>query len=57
MKNQNETGKKNCVLKDLWMLCLCGDETIFIGDLLVMNSISLLNRTTEYLKIIEIHLF
>ena len=33
-------------------------KPFFIGDLLVMNSISLLNRTKEHLKIYsEIHLF
>ena len=58
MNNQIEN--KNVVVFEGFMDALSFVEMkpFFIGDLLVMNSISLLNRTKEHLKIYsEIHLF
>ena len=58
-QNQNETGKRIVVFEGFMdALSFVEMKPFFIGDLLVMNSISLLNRTKEYLKIYsEIHLF
>ena len=58
-ENQNETGKIIVVFEGFMdALSFVEMKPFFIGDLLVMNSISLLNRTKEYLKnYSEIHLF
>ena len=58
-ENQNETGKRIVVFEGFMdALSFVEMKPFFIGDLLVMNSVSLLNRTKEYLKIYsEIHLF
>ena len=58
-QNQNETGKRIVVFEGFMdALSFVEMKPFFIGDLLVMNSISLLNRTKEHLKIYsEIHLF
>ena len=58
-ENQNETGKRIVVFEGFMdALSFVEMKPFFIGDLLVMNSISLLNRTKEYLKnYSEIHLF
>ena len=58
-ENQNETGKRIVVFEGfIDALSFVEMKPFFIGDLLVMNSISLLNRTKEHLKIYsEIHLF
>ena len=58
-ENQNETGKRIVVFEGFMdALPFVEMKPFFIGDLLVMNSISLLNRTKEYLKnYSEIHLF
>ena len=58
--NNNLEKNKNVVVFEGFMDALSFVEMkpFFIGDLLVMNSISLLNRTKEHLKIYsEIHLF
>ena len=57
--SQNETGKRIVVFEGFMdALSFVEMKPFFIGDLLVMNSISLLNRTKEHLKIYsEIHLF
>lgn len=57
--NQNETGKRIAVFEGFMdALSFVEMKPFFNGDLLVMNSISLLNRTKEYLKKYpEIHLF
>ena len=50
-ENQNETGKRIVVFEGFMdALSFVEMKPFFIGDLLVMNSISLLNRTKEYLK-------
>ena len=50
-ENQNETGKRIVVFEGFMdALPFVEMKPFFIGDLLVMNSISLLNRTKEYLK-------
>ena len=58
-QGQNETGKRIVVFEGFMdALSFVEMKPFFIGDLLVMNSISLLNRTKEHLKIYsEIHLF
>ena len=58
-QNQNETGKRIVVFEGFMdALSFVEMKPFFIGDLLVMNSISLLNRTKEHLKIYsEIYLF
>ncbi|MFN3772730.1 toprim domain-containing protein [Cloacibacterium normanense] len=58
-QNQNETGKRIAIFEGFMdALSFVEMKPFFIGDLLVMNSISLLNRTKEHLKIYsEIHLF
>ena len=58
-ENQNETGKRIVVFEGFMdALSFVEMKPFFIGDLLVMNSISLLNRTNEFLKnYSEIHLF
>ena len=58
-ENQNETGKRIVVFEGFMdALSFVEMKPFFIGDLLVMNSISLLNRTKEHLKIYsEILLF
>ena len=58
-QNQNETGKRIVVFEGFMdALSFVEMKPFFIGDLLVMNSISLLNRTKEHLKnYSEIHLF
>ena len=58
-ENQNETGKRIVVFEGFMdALSFVEMKPFFIGDLLVMNSISLLNRTKEHLKFYsEIHLF
>ena len=58
-QNQNETGKRIAIFEGfIDALSFVEMKPFFIGDLLVMNSISLLNRTKEHLKIhSEIHLF
>ena len=58
-QNQNKTGKRIVVFEGFMdALSFVEMKPFFIGDLLVMNSISLLNRTKEHLKIYsEIHLF
>ena len=58
-ENQNETGKRIVVFEGFMdALSFVEMKPFFIGDLLVMNSISLLNRTKEYLKnYSEFHLF
>lgn len=58
--NNDKKKNKNVVVFEGFMDALSFVEMkpFFIGDLLVMNSISLLNRTKEHLKIYsEIHLF
>ena len=59
LNNKNETGKRIVVFEGFMdALSFVEMKPFFIGDLLVMNSISLLNRTKEHLKIYsEIHLF
>lgn len=58
-RNQNQTGKSIAVFEGfIDALSFVEMKPFFKGNLLVMNSISLLNRTKEYLKIYpEIHLF
>ena len=58
-ENQNETGKRIVVFEGFMdALSFVEMKPFFIGDLLVMNSISLLNKTKEYLKnYSEFHLF
>ena len=58
-QNQNETGKRIVVFEGfIDALSFVEMKPFFNGNLLVMNSISLLNRTKEYLKnYSEIHLF
>ncbi|PPZ92465.1 hypothetical protein C3729_00120 [Cloacibacterium normanense] len=58
-QNQNETGKRIAVFEGfLDALSFVEMKPFFKGDVLVMNSISLLNRTKEYLQnYSEIHLF
>ena len=58
-ENQNETGKRIVVFEGFMdALSFVEMKPFFIGDLLVMNSISLLNRTKDHLKnYSEIHLF
>ena len=58
-QNQNEIGKKIAVFEGFMdALSFAEMKPFYKGDLLVMNSISLLNRTKEYLKnYSEIHLF
>lgn len=56
----NQTGNKNVVVFEGFMDALSFVEmkSFYNGDILVMNSISLLNKTKEYLKqYSEIHLF
>jgi len=57
--NQNETGKKVAVFEGgMDALSFVEMKPFYKGDILVMNSISLLNKTKEYLKnYSEIHLF
>ncbi|OVE56982.1 hypothetical protein B0E34_11715 [Chryseobacterium mucoviscidosis] len=57
--NQNETGKRIVVFEGfIDALSFVEMKPFFNGNLLVMNSISLLNRTKEYLQnYSEIHLF
>ena len=58
-ENQNETGKRIVVFEGfIDALSFVEMKPFFKSDVLVMNSISLLNRTKEYLKnYSEIHLF
>ena len=58
-QNQNETGKKIVVFEGFMdALSFVEMKPFFKGDILVMNSISLLNKAKEYLKqYSEIHLF
>lgn len=58
-QNQHETGKRIVVFEGfIDALSFIEMKPFFNGDILVMNSISLLNRTKEYLKNYpEIHLF
>ncbi len=58
-QNQNETGKRIVVFEGfIDALSFVEMKPFFNGNLLVMNSISLLNRTKEYLQnYSEIHLF
>ena len=58
-QNQNETGKRIVVFEGFMdALSFVEMKPFFKGDVLVMNSISLLNRTKEHLKnYSEIHLF
>ena len=58
-QNQNETGKRIAVFEGFTdALSFVEMKPFFNGNLLVMNSISLLNRTKEYLQnYSEIHLF
>jgi DNA primase len=58
-QGQNETGKRIVVFEGFMdALSFVEMKPFFKGDVLVMNSISLLNRTKEYLKnYSEIHLF
>ena len=58
-QNQNETGKKIAVFEGFMdALSFVEMKPFFRGGVLVMNSISLLNRTKEHLKnYSEIHLF
>ena len=58
-ENQNETGKRIVVFEGfIDALSFVEMKPFFNGDLLVMNSVSLLNRTNEFLKnYSEIHLF
>ena len=58
-QNQNETGKKLAVFEGFMdALSFVEMKPFFRGGVLVMNSISLLNRTKEHLKnYSEIHLF
>jgi len=57
--SQNETGKRIVVFEGFMdALSFVEMKPFYKGDVLVMNSISLLNRTKEYLKnYSEIHLF
>ncbi|QQM25379.1 toprim domain-containing protein [Elizabethkingia sp. M8] len=58
-QGQNETGKRIVVFEGfIDALSFVEMKPFYNGDILVMNSISLLNRTKEYLKNYpEIHLF
>lgn len=58
-QGQNETGKRIAVFEGFMdALSFVEMKPFYRGDLLVMNSISLLNRTKEYLQnYSEIHLF
>ncbi len=58
-QNQNETGKSIVVFEGFMdALSFVEMKPFFNGDLLVMNSISLINKTKEHLKkYSEIHLF
>ena len=58
-QNQNETGKRIVVFEGFMdALSFVEMKPFFKGDVLVMNSISLLNKTKEYLKnYSEFHLF
>jgi len=58
-ENQNKTGKRIAVFEGFMdALSFVEMKPFFNGDLLVMNSISLLNRTKEYLQnYSEIYLF
>ena len=58
-ENQNETGKRIVVFEGFMdALSFVEMKSFYNGDILVMNSISLLNKTKEYLKqYSEIHLF
>ena len=58
-QNQNETRKRIAVFEGFMdALSFVDMKPFFNGNMLVMNSISLLNRTKEHLKIYsEIHLF
>ena len=58
-QNQNEIGKKIAVFEGFMdALSFVEMKPFFKGDVLVMNSISLLNKAKEYLKhYSEIHLF
>ena len=58
-QNQNETGKRIAIFEGfIDALSFVEMKPFYNGYLLVMNSISLLNRTKEYLKnYSEIHLF
>lgn len=58
-ENQNETGKRIVVFEGFMdALSFVEMKPFFNGDLLVMNSISLLNKTKDHLKnYSEIHLF
>lgn len=58
-QSQNEAGKRIVVFEGFMdALSFVEMKPFFIGDVLVMNSISLLNRTKEYLQnYSEIHLF
>ena len=58
-QNQNETGKRIAVFEGFMdTLSFVELKPFFNGDVLVMNSISLLHKTKEYLKnYSEIHLF
>jgi DNA primase len=58
-QNQNETGKRIAIFEGfIDALSFVEMKPFYNGYLLVMNSISLLNRTKEHLKIYsEIHLF
>ena len=58
-ENQNETGKRIAVFEGFMdALSFVEMKQFYKGDVLVMNSISLLNRTNEFLKnYSEIHLF
>ena len=59
IQNQNKTGKRIAVFEGFMdALSFVEMKPFFNDDLLVMNSISLLNRTKEYLQnYSEIHLF
>ena len=58
-QNQNETGKRIAVFEGFMdALSFVDMKPFFNGNMLVMNSISLLNKTKEYLQnYSEIHLF
>ncbi|WP_278353527.1 toprim domain-containing protein [Chryseobacterium gleum] len=58
-QNQNETGKRIVVFEGFMdALSFVEMKPFYNGDILVMNSISLLNKTKEYLKNYpKIHLF
>ena len=58
-QNQNETGKRIAIFEGfIDALSFVEMKPFYNGYLLVMNSISLFNRTKEYLKnYSEIHLF